>query len=293
LDKFLMPIRPYTPADAAATSRVVARAFSAPDPDFLIPLLRLYETWPAARFYLMEESGVIAGAVGVFRYDHFASVGYMVVDPDHQGKGIGRALMQHLMQELQHDGVTRLTLEATAAGAPLYSSLGFVEVGQPRAVHLRQPDVVLPPLLPDPTLRLTLLTRTDLPQITAFDTPVFGTSRHELLECLLDSGLAEGVAAWDAEGTLLGYALLNQGSAIGPCVARDAAVAEHLIRELLPRATDPTPRLILPEGNAAAVQLAERLGFAKLRSCRHMQCGDAQPWGDLRRYFAIQSFATG
>jgi GNAT superfamily N-acetyltransferase len=288
-----MPIRLYAPADATPTSRVVARAFGSPDPEFLTPLLRLYESWPAARFYLMEESRVIAGAVAAFSYPEFASIGYMVVDPDYQGKGIGRALMQQVMQALQQNGITRITLEATVAGAPLYASLGFVEVGQPRSVYLRQANLPFPALPPASHLRLAPLTLADPPQIITFDTPIFGTNRHDLLQHLLASELVEGVAAWDIAGQLQGYALLSQGSAIGPCVAVDAAVAEQLIYELLLRATNPTPRLILPEGNLQAVQVAERLGFTKLRFCRHMQFGDAQPWGDLSRCYAIHSFATG
>lgn len=56
----------------------------------------------------------------------------IAVHPDHQGHGIGRALMQHLLAlAQQHDAA--IWLEVRASNMPaqsLYTSLGFVEVGR-------------------------------------------------------------------------------------------------------------------------------------------------------------------
>ena len=56
----------------------------------------------------------------------------LCVDPDHQGKGLARALMQHLMTLAREEFCTILLLEvrrSNAAARHLYESLGFNTLG--------------------------------------------------------------------------------------------------------------------------------------------------------------------
>jgi ribosomal protein S18 acetylase RimI-like enzyme len=60
----------------------------------------------------------------------------LAVDPGHQGKGIGRALIQHAIGFLRQSGmhVAKIeTLEQNPIGQALYPSLGFVEIT--RQIH--------------------------------------------------------------------------------------------------------------------------------------------------------------
>lgn len=55
----------------------------------------------------------------------------IAVSPDHQRRGLGRALLEHLISELEKRAVTTLWLEVRAsnqAAIALYESLGFNEV---------------------------------------------------------------------------------------------------------------------------------------------------------------------
>lgn len=49
------------------------------------------------------------------------------VDPDRRGAGLGRAVMEELMEEGKRRGIFRFFLNATAMGEPLYRALGFKE----------------------------------------------------------------------------------------------------------------------------------------------------------------------
>ena len=49
----------------------------------------------------------------------------MATPPQHQRKGLGRALLSQVIADYRRRGVTRFHLGATEAGRPLYDSLGF------------------------------------------------------------------------------------------------------------------------------------------------------------------------
>jgi predicted N-acetyltransferase YhbS len=57
----------------------------------------------------------------------------MATPPEHQGKGMGRALLTRIIERLRHEGVGRFYLFATDAGFPLYTSLGFVTLAEDAA----------------------------------------------------------------------------------------------------------------------------------------------------------------
>ena len=52
-------------------------------------------------------------------------ISLMATPPEHQRKGIGRALLSQVIDDFRRRGVTRFHLGATEAGRPLYTSLGF------------------------------------------------------------------------------------------------------------------------------------------------------------------------
>lgn len=54
-----------------------------------------------------------------------AAITLMATPPEHQGKGMGRALLSQVIGDYRHRGVQRFHLGATEAGRPLYTSLGF------------------------------------------------------------------------------------------------------------------------------------------------------------------------
>ena len=54
-----------------------------------------------------------------------AGISLMATPPEHQRKGMGRALLSQVIDDYRRRGVERFHLGATEAGRPLYTSLGF------------------------------------------------------------------------------------------------------------------------------------------------------------------------
>jgi GNAT superfamily N-acetyltransferase len=54
-----------------------------------------------------------------------AGITLMATPPEHQRKGMGRALLTHVIADYRRRGVERFHLGATEAGRPLYASIGF------------------------------------------------------------------------------------------------------------------------------------------------------------------------
>lgn len=59
-----------------------------------------------------------------------AAISLMATPPQHQRRGVGRALLSQVIDDYRRRGVTRFHLGATEAGRPLYASLGFELVAE-------------------------------------------------------------------------------------------------------------------------------------------------------------------
>jgi N-acetylglutamate synthase-like GNAT family acetyltransferase len=69
-------------------------------------------------------------------------VRHVATDPDVVRQGIGRRLMQHVMEDAARAGVRRMECLSTRTAVPFYTALGFRAVG-PTDVPL-QPGIVFP-----------------------------------------------------------------------------------------------------------------------------------------------------
>ena len=150
------------------------------------------------------------------------TIGLVLVAPEWQGRGIGRALMKTLIADSEPRA---LMLNATAEGLPLYEKLGFVSTGFVRQHQGRLTEgLVLPPASAVPLRRAV---PADCAALCALDAAVFGADRSELIGSLLAVG-----DAWliDRAGEPTGFAVLRafgRGTIIGPIVApgEDEAIA--------------------------------------------------------------------
>ena len=75
---------------------------------------------------VVENGGKVIGSNHLWEYDAIRAVGPITVDPDSQAKGIGRILMQAVLERSEESVGVRLVQDAfNAASMSLYTSLGF------------------------------------------------------------------------------------------------------------------------------------------------------------------------
>ncbi|HEX7461142.1 MAG TPA: GNAT family N-acetyltransferase [Dermatophilaceae bacterium] len=123
----MVSLRTATQADASQISRLVTAAFGwTPSKEMVVPASG------SSRTLLVEIAG---SAVGTLRLTHevdeVGGIYGFAVDPDWQGRGIGRDVLRRVCRQLRDDGVTRIGLEVAVdndRALGLYTSLGFTPV---------------------------------------------------------------------------------------------------------------------------------------------------------------------
>lgn len=176
---------------------------------------------------LAEENGRIIGIAMWWPYgDAFATCGGIIVSPAMQGRGLGRALMAHL---LEATGERAVLLSSTEAGRRLYQSFGFEDVGTAHQHQAQLPAAArIAPTEADKAVRKARAE--DLPAMIEIDRQAFGADRTRLIEEFSRIGTA---AVIDRDGIVQGFAMcrsFGHGNAVGPVITRTADDARLLIR---------------------------------------------------------------
>ncbi|MFM0340657.1 GNAT family N-acetyltransferase [Paraburkholderia fungorum] len=212
-------------------------------------------------FVAQDASGVIGTAL-CWKYGaDRASLGMVIVAQTQQGRGIGKRLMDLILEELG-DRVT--FLHATSAGLPLYEKLGFRATGtldQHQGAAFQPPLVSLPP-----GERLRPLGSSDTARLVELASRASGLDRSDVLPALLST--ADGIAL-DRDGELVGFALFRRfgrGFAIGPVVApvsADASRAKALISHWLALNEGVFVRIDTP-GESGLTEWLEQMGLPRV-----------------------------
>ncbi|KAG8152593.1 GNAT family N-acetyltransferase [Burkholderia catarinensis] len=218
--------------------------------------------------FAAEENGVVIGTAMCWKYGaDRAAIGHVIVSSEHQGRGIGRALMETLLEEL---GPRITFLHATPAGQPLYEKLGFNVCGSLDQYqgNVSQPAAVA---LPDGA-RLRAGTPADLSRFVELDAGASGFERDALLSALLKRG--ESVVL-ERDGEIAGFSVLRRfgrGYVIGPVVARrssDDACAKALISYWLSGRENEFVRIDVPSGTSLPDWL-DAQGLKRVDTCSKM-----------------------
>lgn len=279
-------IRAMTPEDIPVADSICTAAFQRGS---YASELDLYLRLQPDGWLLASLDGSPVGTVGAVEYDNFAYIGLMAVHPGAQHRGIGRALMERLLDQLRARGCPMALLDASDAGWPLYASLGFV-VDDTVSVFARESvmdeargssDIHVEPLHPN-----------DLQKLEAFDTPRFGTDRSNVLAALLADSPDRAFLARDEAGEIVGF-LYAQHRRIGPWVATSADVAEALLARALALPFEDRALALAPSANTDAARLLARFGFVAQRRLRHMRLWGTPPLARRAHIFGLASFTIG
>lgn len=175
------------------------------------------------------EDGALLGTATWWAYgENFGFIGLVVVDRAHQGKGIGRRLLDTIIDEA---GARSLQLIATSAGLKLYRQCGFREAG---LIEQRQGIVSPQPSLPPPAgTTVRAIQADDFETLVGLDANAFGAPRRQVIGQLLSEG--SGVLS-TRDGRPTGFAMARQGgrgTLLGPLVADSESLAIALVSRLL------------------------------------------------------------
>jgi ribosomal protein S18 acetylase RimI-like enzyme len=211
----------------------------------------------AACLLAVDGGGNVAGVGSGIVYGPMGFIGNMIVAEPHRRRGVASAILEAVTAFLEGAGCTRLELNATSDGRPLYERHGFRSRGRSATARIPR-DAELGG---DPGVRVREASDSDLPVIAAYDRPRFGGDRRVLLELLLHEPTAAALVAAGHFG-INGYAFVRTDDArIGPMVADAPSTAGALLRvgfELLPDARD--VRLNLPPNNRPGAAWLESIG---------------------------------
>jgi predicted N-acetyltransferase YhbS len=269
-----LAIRPLSESDLDSADALLRSAFCIAYSR--VADVKLHRAVEPQGIWLALRDGQPVGMVGAVNYAAVAHVGFMAVLEAAQRQGIGWALMRHLLDTLERQGVPLVTLDASDAGRPMYLKLGFTDEDTTQTFSgAPGPAVDCPP-------QIQPVTPGNLEALAQWDCAVFGADRSRALRALLAAFPGRACLLRDAEGQIAGY-VFAQGKRIGPWVARRALEAEVLLRAALSRPFAGAVSVVAPGLNPDVGPLLRRYGF-ELEATSHAHMFKGAPvWPSQRR----------
>lgn len=139
----MLMIRKFRPSDLQRVYEIESQSFKDPyHPLFLINLYELY----GETFLVAEVDGQVVGYVIARKVNSKGHIIAIAVAPEHRCRGIGRALMLAVEEELKKRGVSELWLEVRVSNrraVSFYRRLGYVEKGILKGYYSDGEDAML------------------------------------------------------------------------------------------------------------------------------------------------------
>jgi GNAT superfamily N-acetyltransferase len=222
------------------------------------------------RFVAAVLDGRVVATGGASCFDDaLAWLCMILVDPACRGRGLGRQVTAAVLDRLR--GFASIGLDATPAGRPVYTRLGFVEQASLRRVF-RAADAGVPQS-PGPAARP--LSLAELPAVLALDREVFGADRGDLLRWALAQAPA---LAWCVTegGRPVAFCFGRPGHhsfQVGPIVAPSVAAARDLLAAALAGTAGRRVVVDAPEARTDWLDALRTLGFQDERPLTRMYRG--------------------
>jgi len=205
-----LQLRTATPADASECGRICFDAFGAinaahgfppdfPHPDMALGMLSMLIEHPEHHVVVAELDGRIVGSNAVDERGPIAGIGPITVRPDGQNSGVGRRLMQYVLDresELGKPGVRLVQAAYHNRSMSLYTKLGF----DPREPLSCIQGAPLNHSIPGYTVRVA--TQADVAACNVVCSSVHGHTRDTELREAVRSGIASVV---EHDGRVVGY----------------------------------------------------------------------------------------
>lgn len=200
--------------------------------------------------------------------DKVATLGMLIVDRRFRGGGIGRLIMEGVLERIGDHSIMSI---ASDSGLALLRRLGFRGVSE---IRQHQGAAFMSPLVPlESGERLRPMGQRDLPLATSMAEAATGLARASLVNALFEKGHA---VVLDREGEMTGFAFFRRfgrGYVIGPVVAPDTMRAKALIAQWLGARSGEFIRLDLL-GDCGLHDWLEELGLICINNFVVMVRGD-------------------
>lgn len=188
------------------------------------------------------ENGKIIGSGFIHLRGDKASIGPMSVSPEHQNKGLGRAIMEALLKIGSKASSIRLIQDSfNTVSFSLYTKIGFQARDVVLSLLLREPADYHPPSR-SPAASATdnreirLIERKDLPKILELDKKVMGFDREKDFNLLINQGVgfqSRMKNSHRTNGFIFCYPYREKIIFLGPGVALNLDYLRDLLIEIL------------------------------------------------------------
>lgn len=231
------------------------------------------------------ETGRLMGSCFYHPRQHHVSLGIMNVHPNYFGLGVGRTLLQHIIDFTERSGKKALRLTSSALNLDsfsLYNRAGFV----PRCVFqdmtIRVPAEGMKVPIADGE-RVRPATLSDVPAMAALEMHVSGICREEDYRyCITNqAGFWHSAVFENPRGGIDGFIISSAHPALnmlGPCVALSEEVAVTLVLRELDQHRGKSPVFLVPAEREKMVRKMYQHGA---KNCELHLCqvrGEFQPF---------------
>ena len=209
------------------------------------------------------DNGKLVGSNFLSLMDPVAGVGPVTVDPSYQGKGVGRTLMQDVIDYARRHNIEQVRLMQDAfnvASLSLYASLGF-DVKEPVAFMQAAP-------LAEDDNSVRSITEPDLPAIEELSVRIYKNSRRNEVAAAAPYGFAAFLR--ERQGRITGYLLPGQ---FGHGVAETEEDALALIGEAARRLPPEMARFFCPLTESGFYRKALQGGCNVIKVMNYMMLG--------------------
>jgi ribosomal protein S18 acetylase RimI-like enzyme len=209
------------------------------------------------------DDGRIVGSNFLSLMDPVARVGPLTIDPSYQGQGVGRALMQDVLDYAQHNNIKQVRLFHDAfnvASLSLYASMGFDvkdSVALMQAAPAAEADNSVRPIV-----------EPDLPTIEELSKRIYKTSRRNEVAAAAPYGFATFLR--ERQGRVTGYLLPGN---FGHGVADTEEDALALVGEAARRLPPEFARFFCPLSEGSFYRKALQAGCRAIKGMNYMTLG--------------------
>jgi GNAT superfamily N-acetyltransferase len=228
----------------------------------IVPNFKFYTSSPFCSPIKIKLDNIIVGIGTGINFGNTGWLAHIIVRSEERNKGIGSAIVDHLVNKLKETRCESISLIATELGYSVYKKFGFVE--QTEYVFFERNEPLKGQCLSENIVRYS---NTFAEEICSLDQTVSGENRRKLLSDKLDNS-----HVFRRDGKVTGFYLPELGE--GLIVANDAEAGNELMKVRSSR----TKKSVLPVDNNAASSFLTANGFSEYKRAKRMILGKEFKW---------------